>query len=183
MAKRKIATAKTKNHTKQPNITQLEKSFLKMPTQILAQLNKEIASLKNTEKTLKQKMIKIKQATSKNISPAKAMKTAKIIQTLTKELKIVAKSMQIARDQQTKLIALKKLLAHFRKNWTNQAQAIAKPATMKKTKSRNKKTSKKSAQPSIDSSRPSYIAESRDVLSEQNQTEDNENELEEETIA
>jgi len=136
--------AKRKN-TALPAITaqKLEKDFLKAPAKLAAQLNKEVAVLKQSENKFKISINKLKAQAQKSKNPTKTRTIAKNLSALTKQLQETTKTLNTTAAKKTKMIALKKHLSQFDKEWAKQSKTVKTKATStskpKKTGSRNTK--------------------------------------------
>ena len=159
MPRKKIAKRTAKR--KMPNnalsaIQQIEKDLFAAPAQLAAQINKEIASLKQQENKLKTVINKIKaqvQATEKRMQVASSKKqfdaakkarnkTIKTETTLSSQLQQITKLMGVISNKQAKMTALRKNLNQFGKEWAKNSKALmvkAKTKTdRKKPKTKNK---------------------------------------------
>lgn len=166
-AKRTAKRAITKNTT--AIAQRMEQDFAGVPAKLIAQLNKEITSLKQKENKLKTAHnktkadvknweVRIKVASKANktatvkkqlIAAKKAYTQANKTQTgLNKELQQASLSLETLLNKQAKLTALSKLLNQFEKDWTR---------NLKKAKVKVKKSGKKAKTTSKTHSIPATI--------------------------
>lgn len=160
MSRKKTArrAAKRQSMNNKSSMAQaMEQEFMRTPAKLSAQLNKDILVLKQKENKLKTALNKqksqaknsesrIKAAASKTTAAGKkqlkkAKKAHKVLvknqAALNKQLQSASKLLQAAMDKQAKLMALKKHLMQFEKDWAKGAKKVAVKAKVK-TKQRKR---------------------------------------------
>lgn len=172
MARKKIAKRSAKRPASQSSSLQkMEKEFLGIPRKLAEQLNKEIKALRQKESKLKAAVaksktkvksseMKLKNASAKSKTPSskKQLSTlkkshAKTMQShaaLEKQLSEASNSISASSNSHAKLVALRKHLTQFDKDWNNKAKAnqttkatkTAKPQAKKKVKLAKSKVDK-----------------------------------------
>src|SRR3990167_6653661 len=131
-------------------VQEIEMDLMEIPTQLANQLDKEISSLTTKATKLESSINKLNnQAEKKAKSNTKAAKKAvakclKEMAVLTKEWQEITNSIDTLKSKQAKLIALRKHLGQFEKEWSKQAKAIkaakkVKSKTSKKTRSEERR--------------------------------------------
>lgn len=153
---RKKNAKRSKHQTTNNSIAKMHKEFLKTPAKLAKYMTKEVAAIESQESKLKKALNKlsiqlkksearIQTAKSKNTPAGKKqlkkaeksyIKTLKLHDSLNRKLESVTKSLEKVTTEHSKLVALKKLLTQFEKEWIKNAKQ-AKPKAVK-TKSNKK---------------------------------------------
>jgi transposase len=131
-------------------ISKFEKDLLSTPSQLVAQLNKEINKLKQKELQIRKALVKLstvinkseKQAANK-LKPSgqsqKKLKQAKKAQTaLQQEAKQTTQLLKTTQEQRKKLLALSKYIAQFKTVWTNASKQVSKKRQISKERKQPK---------------------------------------------
>lgn len=160
----KRAKKSLKARTNVVTIQKLERDFLRSPMKLARQLNKDVTSLKqkdsrikkainkidataaNAEKRLKNaEALKHTSAGKKKFVKAKKahMKSSQLLAGLNKQLNKNTKMLDEASARHEKLVALRKNISQFEKEWATRAKTKKTKATSKPKKTRVTKTKAK----------------------------------------
>lgn len=134
--KRKTKASSTSN--KQSSVQLMEREWRQIPIKMASQLNKEISAHKQIESKLKLAIDKI----TKQLKVAKAknqlIKAKKSHLQLSKQLQETTKIRTALSNKQSKMLALRKQLSHFEKDWQKNANKTLVKAKPKKRTARPK---------------------------------------------
>ena len=145
MSRRKSAPSKTKRKATKSTTSvknNLEKMFSEIPAKLATQFSKEVDGLRKVESKIKANLAKLKLQASKAKNRVKANSIAKAIATTTKQLEQTASSLAAAIQKNARVVALRKHLAVYKKDWASKVKAMKTKATSTTAKSKKSKTKK-----------------------------------------
>lgn len=151
MSRRKSAPNKAKRKATKTTTSaknNLEKMFSEIPAKLAIQFSKEVDGLRKVESKIKANLAKLKLQASKAKNRVKANSIAKAIATTTKQLEQTASSLAEAIQKNARVVALRKHLAAFEKDWASKLKAMKSKAASTTAKSKKSKAKKSTAKKS-----------------------------------